>query len=107
MARCSSVGSLMGMEYDPDATGGDYNETPRQKQLIPESSNLSGHATKRILVAQGPRLLRIRSLKSELIIGETYQRQSTSAKAREEPLRSSLIKALKKAQAQDRHLKTH
>ena len=100
VARCSSVGSLMGMEYDSEATDEYGSETQRQKQFIPESSNLSPWAGKPTSVSQGRRLFRTRSLKYELeklIAREKYQPQSTSPKAPEEPLRSSFIKALKKA----------
>ena len=97
VARCSSVGSLMGMEYDSEATDEYGSETQRQKQFIPESSNLSTWAGKPTSVSQGRRLFRTRSLKYELeklIAREKYQPQSTSPKAREE---QSFIKALKKA----------
>ena len=100
VARCSSVGSLMGMDYDSEAKGGNYSETPRQTQLIPEFSNLSGQADKPTLEAQGPIKSRTRSLKYELeklIVREKYQLQSTT---NEDPLPSSIIKVFKKALGQ-------
>ena len=79
VTRCSSLGSLS-MEYDS------------------ESSNLLWQADQPTFLAQGPRLLRTTSLKSELeelIVGDRCQLQSTWAKAHEDPLPSSFINALK------------